>query len=248
LDTLGADGTDCGFSRGAPQAQGRESEGPILANDSRAPYPPLMFRIIPHEPVFFDLFEKSADVASRGAKELLELLTVFDDLPLRAKRVKDIEHEGDEVTHEVIERLNRTFITPIDREDIHELACRLDDITDLIDTAVNRLFLYKIREPIEEARALARCLVHATGIIVEMMPLMRNMKKADRVRQLCRDVHTQENEGDRIEQQALAVLFDGGHDPLYVMKWKNIIEDLEASTDRCEDVANVIEGIVLKNV
>lgn len=207
-----------------------------------------MFRLIPQERVFFDLFEKSADIAHRGSKALLELLTHFDDLPERAKRVKDIEHEGDEVTHEVIERLNRTFITPIDREDIHELAVRLDDIIDLIDTAVNRLVLYKVKEPIEDARLLARCLVHATGIIVEMMPLMRNMKHADRTRQLCRDVHTQENEADRIEQHAIATLFDGGHDPLYVLKWKNIIEDLEASTDRCEDVANVIEGIVLKNV
>jgi predicted phosphate transport protein (TIGR00153 family) len=206
-----------------------------------------MFRLIPQETAFFELFEKQADVAHRGAKELLDLLTAFDDLAMRAKRVKDIEHEGDEVTHEVIEKLNRTFITPIDREDIHELAVRLDDIIDLMDTAVNRIFLYKVREPIEEARALARCLVHATGIILEMLPLMRNVKNADRVRQLCRDVHTQENEADRIEQQALASLFDGGHEPLYVMKWKNIIEDLEASTDRCEDVANVIEGIVLKN-
>jgi uncharacterized protein Yka (UPF0111/DUF47 family) len=207
-----------------------------------------MFRLIPQELVFFDLFEKSASIAQRGSKELLELLVHFDDLPERAKRVKDIEHEGDEVTHELIERLNRTFITPIDREDIHELAVRLDDIVDLIDTAVNRLVLYKVKEPIEDARHLARCLVHATGIIVEMMPLMRNMKHADRTRQLCRDVHTQENEADRIEQHALAALFDGGHEPLYVLKWKNIIEDLEASTDRCEDVANVIEGIVLKNV
>ncbi len=207
-----------------------------------------MFRLIPQETLFFDLFEKQADVAHRGAKELLDLLVAFDDLPMRAKRVKDIEHEGDEATHEVVERLNRTFITPIDREDIHELAVRLDDIIDLMDTAVNRIFLYKIQKPLEESRALARCLVHATGIILEMVPAMRNMKNAERVRQLCRDVHTQENEADRIEQQALATLFDGGHDPLFVMKWKNIIEDLEASTDRCEDVANVIEGIVLKNV
>jgi len=178
----------------------------------------------------------------------LELLTRFDDLPERAKRIKDIEHEGDEATHEVVERLNRTFITPIDREDIHELAVRLDDIIDLIDTAVNRILLFKLKEPMEDARLMADCLVHATGIIVEMMPSMRNMKHADEVRRLCRDVHTQENEGDRIEQHALASLFDGTHEPLYVLKWKNIIEDLEASTDRCEDVANVIEGIVLKNV
>jgi predicted phosphate transport protein (TIGR00153 family) len=207
-----------------------------------------MFRLIPQEMVFFDLFEKSVRNAHAGATELLELLTKFDDLAARAKRIKDIEHAGDEITHEVIERLNKTFITPIDREDIHELACRLDDIIDLIDTAVNRLLLYKIQAPIEDARLLAECLAHATKVLVEMMPAMRNMRNADFVRQRCRDVHTQENEGDRIEQHALATLFEGAHDPLFVMKWKNIIEDLESSTDRCEDVANVIEGIVLKNV
>ncbi len=207
-----------------------------------------MFRLIPQEMVFFDLFERAADNVHKGAEELLELCEKFDDLPARAKRIKDIEHAGDEITHEMIERLNRTFITPLDREDIHEIACRLDDIIDLIDTAVNRLVLYKIAAPIEPAVALARCLVHATGIICEMLPAMRNMKNADLVRQKCRDVHTQENEGDRIEQQALAALFDDSKDAIYIIKWKNVIEDLEAATDRCEDVANAVEGTVLKNV
>src|SRR5436190_13474328 len=167
-----------------------------------------MFRIIPQEMVFFDLFEKAAENVKRGAEELLEFLVKFDDLEERMKRIKDIEHAGDEMTHEVIERLNRTFITPIDREDIHELACRLDDVVDLIDTATNRIVLYKIKEPIEDARLLAQCLVHATRVISEMLPLMRRNKDMDGVRQRCRDVHTQENEGDRIEQHALAALFE----------------------------------------
>ncbi len=206
-----------------------------------------MFSLIPKEMVFFDLFEKAAANSHLGAKELQELLVKFDDLPLRAKRIKDIEHVGDEITHEVIERLNKTFITPLEREDIYEIACRLDDVIDLIDTAVSRIVLYKIKEPIEDARRLADCLVHATGIIVEMMPYLRKVKDADLVRKKCRDVHTQENLGDQIEQHALATLFDGAYEPLFVMKWKNIIEELEESTDRCEDVANAIEGIVLKN-
>ena len=206
-----------------------------------------MFRLVPQEMAFFDLFEKAAANAQRGAEELVAFLEKFDDLPERAKRIKDIEHAGDEITHEVIERLNKTFITPLDREDIHELACRLDDIVDLIDTAVTRIVLYKITKPIDDAKALARCLVHATRVIVQMLPLMRKMKDSEQIRQMCRDVHTQENEGDRIEQHALASLFEVGNDPLYVMKWKNVIEELEEATDRCEDVANVIEGIVLKN-
>src|SRR5207244_3772131 len=164
--------------------------------------------------------EKAAANAQAGAEELAEFLEKFDDLTERAKRIKDIEHAGDEITHEVIERLNKTFITPLDREDIHELACRLDDIVDLIDTATNRIVLYKIQKPIEDARLLAQCLVHATRVIVEMLPLMRRMKDSALVRQKCRDVHTQENEGDRIEQHALAALFEGATDPLYVMKWK----------------------------
>jgi uncharacterized protein len=207
-----------------------------------------MFRLIPTETVFFDLFERAALNARSGAEALLEFFERWDDLPERAMRIKDIEHAGDELTHEVIERLNRTFITPLDREDIHEIAVRLDDIVDLIDTAVSRLIVYKISAPIAPAKQLARCLVHATRIICEMMPAMRNLKHADRVRQMCRDVHTQENEADRIEHEALAGLFEGATDPFYVIKWKNIIEELEEATDRCEDVANAIEGIVLKNV
>jgi uncharacterized protein len=207
-----------------------------------------MFRLVPTETVFFDLFERAAQNARVGAEALLELLEKWDDLEERAKRIKDIEHAGDELTHQVIERLNRTFITPLDREDIHEIAVRLDDIVDLIDTAVNRLILFKIKSPIEPAKGLARCLVHATRIICEMMPAMRNMKNADRVRQMCRDVHTQENDADRIEHLALAGLFDPANDAFFVIKWKNIIEELEEATDRCEDVANAIEGIVLKNV
>jgi predicted phosphate transport protein (TIGR00153 family) len=206
-----------------------------------------VFRILPAERAFFDLFERSAGLAHQVAKELVDLLASFDDLPERAKRIHDMEHAGDEVTHELVDRLNRTFITPIDREDIHVLAGRLDDIVDLVDSAVSRIVLYKIREPIEDARLLAACLFHATRLIVEMMPSLRSPKRALHIRQQCRDVHAQESEADRIEYHALAALFEGGNEPLFVMKWKNVIEELEAATDRCEDVANTVESIVLKN-
>src|SRR5262245_9890798 len=181
-----------------------------------------MFRLLPTEMVFFDLFERAADNVRDGAEALLEFLEKWDDLPERAKRIKDIEHAGDDITHEVIERLNRTFITPLDREDIHEIAVRLDDVIDLIDTAVSRLVLYKVEEAIPPAKELARCLVHATRIICKMMPALRNMRNADQIRQMCRDVHTQENEGDRIEHLALAGLFEQGKDPFFLIKWKNI--------------------------
>jgi predicted phosphate transport protein (TIGR00153 family) len=206
-----------------------------------------MFSLLPRETVFFDLFEEAARNAHVGALALQDLLNDFCNVPEKVKKIKDIEHAGDKITHTTIEKLNQTFITPIDREDIHELICRIDDILDLIDTAVSRIVLYKIEKPTDDAKALAKVLVHATKIITELVPQLRNLKQTDALIQQCIAVHTQENEGDRIEQHALAALFENGHDPTTIIKWKDIYEDLEAATDRCEDVANVIEGIVLKN-
>ncbi len=206
-----------------------------------------MFSIIPKEMVFFDLFEEAAKNAHQGALALAALLDDYTNVAEKAKKIKDIEHAGDKITHDTIEKLNQTFITPIDREDIHRLISRIDDILDMIDTAVNRMYLYKIDKPTDDAKALAKVLVKATAIITELLPKMRNLKLSSSLLQDCIAIHTQENEGDRIEQHALASLFENGHDPIYVIKWKDIYEELESATDRCEDVANVIEGIVLKN-
>ena len=206
-----------------------------------------MFSLIPKEMVFFDLFEEAAKNAHQGALALADLLENFVNVADKVKKIKDIEHAGDKITHTTIEKLNQTFITPLDREDIHELICRIDDIIDLIDTAVARMHLYKIDKPTDDAKALAKVLVKATKIIIELLPKMRNLKLSASLLQDCIEIHTQENEGDRIEQHALASLFENGHDPIYIIKWKDIYEDLESATDRCEDVANVIEGIVLKN-
>lgn len=209
-----------------------------------------MFSLLPKETVFFDLFEKSAENVQKGAQKLLDLMGNFGDLAYRSQEIKEIEHAGDKLTHEMIERMNKTFVTPLDREDIHELACRLDDILDLMDTATARMSLYKVKEPMPDAVALARVLVAATTVIKEAMPLLRTLGKkasAEALLKACVEVHTRENEGDRIEQHALASLFENGHDPILVIKWKDIFQDLEAATDRCEDVANAIESIVLKN-
>jgi predicted phosphate transport protein (TIGR00153 family) len=206
-----------------------------------------MFSLIPKEMVFFDLFEQAGRNAHEGALALAALLDDYRDVAEKVKRIKDIEHAGDKITHATIEKLNQTFITPIDREDIHELICRIDDILDLIDTAVARMYLYKIEKPTDDAKALAKVLVHATKIITELLPKMRNLKLSSSLLQHCIEIHTAENEGDRIEQHALAALFENGQDPIYIIKWKDIYEELESATDRCEDVANVIEGIVLKN-
>jgi uncharacterized protein Yka (UPF0111/DUF47 family) len=206
-----------------------------------------VFSLLPKEDVFFELFEKAADNAHQGTLALQELLETFDDLDARRRRIKELEHRGDEITHDVIERLNQTFITPLDREDIHDLVCRLDDILDRVDTAVDRICLYKVKEPLEESKGLARILVRSTALIREMMPHMRHRKSPEEIRLKTREVHRLESEADTLEREALVRIFENATDPIYVIKWKNIIEVLESATDKCEDVANVIEGIVLKN-
>jgi predicted phosphate transport protein (TIGR00153 family) len=202
---------------------------------------------MPREENFFELFEAAAENAHKASSELLELLEKYDDVPARAKRIKDLEHAGDKITHDAIERLNTTFITPMDREDIHELVVRVDDIVDLIDTAVHRMVLYKIGKPTNDAVELARCLKHATMLVVEVMPLLRDMKNSRAIAEKCIAIKTQENDADRINHHAIAALFESRPDPLEVIKWKDVYEELEAATDRCEDVANVLDSIVLKN-
>jgi predicted phosphate transport protein (TIGR00153 family) len=204
-------------------------------------------KLLPREESFFDIFEQAADNVHEAAKALLALLEDYSDVEAKAKHIKGLEHKGDDFTHQTIERLNKTFITPIDREDIHEFVSRLDDVIDLIDTAVNRMVLYKVQKPRAEAIAIARVIVQATEIIARAMRDIRNRKNVDRIIRHCVEIHTAENEGDRIMQQGLAALFEGNPDPLDVIKWKDILAELESATDRCEDAANVLESIVLKN-
>ncbi len=206
-----------------------------------------MFSLMPRDESFFDLFTKTAENAHEAANLLADFLDRYEDVENKAARIKNVEHAGDQLTHHAIEKLNKTFITPIDREDIHELICRIDDVVDMIDTAVNRMLVYKIVKPTEDAKALARVLQQATAVMVRAMGLLKDMKNPDAILQSCIEIHTHENEGDRIEHHALAALFENAKDPLEVIKWKDIYEELEAATDRCEDVANVLESIVLKN-
>jgi hypothetical protein len=206
-----------------------------------------MFSMIPKEAAFFELFERAANNVHQGAVQLVEFLEKFDDGAERAKQIKELEHAGDQLTHQTILLLNKTFITPFDREDIHELACRLDDILDLTDTAANRIVLYRIAAPTEDARKLARCLQRATAIIVEALGLLRDAKHTEAILQKCIAIHTQENEADQTLQHALAALFENGLDPREIIKWKDIYQEIETATDRCEDVANVLEAIGLKN-
>ena len=206
-----------------------------------------MVWFMPKEENFFELFERAADNAHEAAGQLVEFLEKFDRLEERARQMKDIEHAGDKITHDTLDRLARTFITPMDREDIHELVARMDDIVDLIDTCVNRMVLYRVTRPRPEARELALCLRHATGLIRDAVPLLRDMKNARKLHEKCIAIQTQENEADRVMQKALGKLFEESRDPIEIIKWKDLFAEIESATDRCEDVANVLDTIVLKH-
>ena len=206
-----------------------------------------MFSLMPREKVFFELFSKSAANAHQAALALVDLLENYTDVADKVQRLKDLEHAGDEITHQIFDRLARTFITPLDREDIHELASELDNISDLADSAAHRLTLYRIQKPTEDAKALARVLVKSTASLIEAFKLLGNMKRAEEVLQHCIDVHTQENEADRIHHHALAALFEKGADPREIIKWKDLYHIIETATDVCEDVANVLHTVVVKN-
>jgi uncharacterized protein len=194
--------------------------------------------------VFFDLFEEAAANIVRGADLLDVMLAHYPD---RADLVRDIvicEQEGDRITHDVHQRLNSTFVTPIDREDVLTLVSDLDDIIDLIDEVSDYLGLYKIEAPMEQAQRLAHVLLQAARQIAEAMPRLRRF---DPLSHFTVEINRLENEGDRISRDAIASLFESGIDPLVVIRWKDIFERLEEAIDACEHVANTLEGIVIKN-
>ena len=203
----------------------------------------MRLRIVSGERSFFDLFEQMAAKVQEGADGLLELLENFDDRERKVGRLLDIEHQGDELTHEIIRRLNTTFVTPFDREDIHHLASSLDDVLDSIEAAAEYLQLYNIEEPLPQMITLARTLADAAGKTSAAMPLMRKMKGLE---DYWVEINRLENEGDRAYRRTVAQLFAGDFKAMDVLKFKEIIEEIEAAIDRLEDVANTIESIYLK--
>ncbi|MEW6026284.1 MAG: DUF47 family protein [Planctomycetota bacterium] len=197
---------------------------------------------------FYEMFEKSAGNAHTTAGILYDFLNKYPtDADEYIKKIKEMEHAGDLLTHETIEMLNKTFVTPIDREDIYHLITKMDDIIDLMDGAASRIGLYKIDKITPEAIAFAQVLKNATEILQHSTSGMRNIRNYREIIKHCVQIHTYENEGDQLMHQAMANLFENEkNDPIKVIKWKEIYQDLETATDRCEDVANIIEGIVLK--
>jgi predicted phosphate transport protein (TIGR00153 family) len=166
------------------------------------------------------------------------------DLAPLASKIKDLEHKGDELTHRVIDELNKTFITPIDREDIHDLSAALDDVLDLIDSTATRIVLFRITEPIRSVPEMCAVLLSQ---VMEIGAAVSNLQDNDHVVERCIEINRLENDADRLFQSAIAALFDEVKDPIAVIKFKEIIETLEAATDKAEDVANVLESIIVKN-
>ncbi len=204
-----------------------------------------MFRLIPREEKFFEFFEKAANNILDGAKVLVQMTDEQEvDFEKGWKQIEDLEHVGDKITHQIIRKLNRTFITPIDREDIHSMTVALDDVMDLIEAVAARMTLYKIKRPTEEAGKLAHVILKSAEEIVKAVS---NLERLDDVMEHCIEINRLENEADDISREAIAALFDKGHDPIEVIKWKEIYETMETATDRCEDVANIVEGVALKN-
>jgi len=206
-----------------------------------------MFKFRHRKDEFFGMFDKAARNVHECAQALLDLLEHYEDVPNKVRRIKNLEHAGDEYTHQMLAKLARMFITPLDREDIQRAATRLDDVLDEMDTAANRMMLFKIEETTEDAKAFARVLVKATGLLVEAFGKLHELRKPEAMQSICVEVHTQENEGDRLTQHAMAHLFEGAKDPRDIIKWKDVYEILEKATDRCEDVADVLQTIVVKH-
>jgi predicted phosphate transport protein (TIGR00153 family) len=193
---------------------------------------------------FFDLFERAGTNIVHAAELLDEMLASYPESADLADEIRAAEHEGDRITHEVIQRLNHTFVTPIDREDILQLTSALDDIVDYIEEVADYLGLYKIEAPMSQAQRLATVLRDGTRQIATALPLIRGFKDiSDRMV----EVHRLENEGDRITREAIASLFETGIDPMVVIRWKDIFERLENAIDSTERAAFILEGIVIKN-
>jgi predicted phosphate transport protein (TIGR00153 family) len=198
----------------------------------------------PRDREFFDLFEEAGGNILRAADLLDQMLR---DYPDRADLARDIlicEQEGDRITHDIIRRLNETFVTPIDREDIYELASALDDIVDYTEEVADYLGLYKVEAPMEQAQNLAKVLLQSARQIAEAMPRLRGFRD---ISHYTVEINRLENDGDRITREAMASLFDNGIDPMVVIRWKDIFERLENAIDATEHVANILEGVVIKN-
>jgi predicted phosphate transport protein (TIGR00153 family) len=204
-------------------------------------------RLLPREESFFDDFEKHAQKTVEGCKAFVELAQGVTPSSVACPRIKAIESECDSITHHVVERLHKTFITPIDRNDIFRLISKMDDVMDFVEASSQRISLYEVDPNNKELGDLARVLQQGSERLAEAVAGLRNLKNPQVILEKCVEVNRLENEADVQLRGAIAKLFREQKDPMFVIKWKEIYELLETATDRCEDVANIIEGVVLEN-
>jgi hypothetical protein len=201
--------------------------------------------LIPQEKHFFDMIEQQSKNVLTGVDALLDMLENYKDLETKREKIKQIENNGDKMVHDIFAELNKTFITPIDREDISKLTSALDDILDNLEAVSERLVIYEIKKPPMYMLEFAKTLRKTAFNVNEGINLLRNFKEAKQILEYCREVNTLENEGDKLLRKATAELFTK-KDPIEIIKMKELYDDMEAAIDRCEDVADVIGDILVK--
>lgn len=204
----------------------------------------MRFSLVPREERFFDMFEGSVETVLKGVTLFNEMMHDYSDAEEKAKRLKEIELEGDNNTHRLVEALNRSFVTPIDRDDIHALNSGLDDILDYAEALASRMLLFKIKEPTPEMRQFSEILLKATE---EISKAIHSLRRLDHLMSFAREIKRLENLGDDVSRKAISDLFENGKDPIELIKLKEIYGRMESAIDKCEDVANIIETIVVKN-
>ncbi|HET9697230.1 MAG TPA: DUF47 family protein [Terriglobales bacterium] len=203
-----------------------------------------MVRLIPRETKFFDMFVEMAQNLIEGARLMKALLENFQNVPEQVTRLKDIEHRGDDMTHAVMTKLNQTFITPFDREDIHRLASSIDDVLDLLNAAGDRIMVYKINAVTKESAVLAGLILKQSE---ELAKALAGLEKQQHVIEHCVEINRLENEADTVTRAAVGHLFETERDPIQLIKMKELYEVLELATDKAEDAANVLEAVILKS-
>lgn len=204
------------------------------------------FHLFPREEKFFVLFEQSAQNAVKIALQLKDLVNTWENVKERVEMITTLEHDGDAITHQVMAQLYRTFVTPLDREDIALLAQTLDDITDLIHSAADAMLLYKVERPTDKTKELAAIVVESTSEVERGVADIHERIDRDELLKHSMEINRLENVGDSVYRSALAELFVNSPDYTYLIKWREIYEDIESAIDKCEDVANILEGIALK--
>jgi len=207
----------------------------------------VKFPFIPREEKFFDLFQASAQNVVEAAHRLKEMVDKWEHVEGSVDEITALEHKGDTITHDIMARLNRTFVTPFDREDIVQLAHSLDDIIDFIHAAADSMLLYKVNRPGPRAKELADIIVQAAEEVEKVMPQIKKRIVLSQVLKRCVEINRLENVADRVYRAAMAELFSDSSDMAEVIKWREIYAHMESATDRCEDVADVLEGVAIKH-